>query len=417
MRKISFLNFAFLLVAVFSLHTASAQIRVKIPKIPKPDQPKTQPTTTPDAQPAPTNDTQPAQPQPESRNNTPQAATTGGEDQPTIAKDSIQVTAFTDNFYHKNYDIWSWVPQMEYRVNGPIASGSQLYVEFSMPGSGPWVKFDCHTEETQQGFSLKTQCGGRDGIPEDKSTTYTGPVSFAIKMRNELAGTDSTLFTGKAKVGKVHSNEQGPKAVNKFVYYVDHDWNLPIGYVFLAADDVRGMDRPILNIAFWVRGEAVNFEPHLFYQGKEVGKMFYQGEEVGKASCEAELENGTTHFVDDSVPQKAKWARVLCRIGNVRGWDKTGEPPGMFGPLYLLSANPGDYEFKLLWNNHLARSVKFKVGPAGKFDNGIATANKLGSNRVIVPVQIMGDQDGQWDRNAWKTDAFYGNPLTGFSPQ
>src|SRR5580765_4968869 len=53
---------------------------------------------------------------------------------------------------------------------------------------------------------------------------------FVIKMRNELAGTDSTLFTGKMKVGKVRSNEQGPKAVNKFVYYVDHDWNLPIGY-------------------------------------------------------------------------------------------------------------------------------------------------------------------------------------------
>jgi hypothetical protein len=46
---------------------------------------------------------------------------------------------------------------------------------------------------------------------------------------------------------------------------------------------------------------------------------------------------------------------------------------------------------------------------------GIATANKLGNDRVIVPVQVIGDQDGQWDRTAWKTDAFYGNPLKGFS--
>jgi hypothetical protein len=338
------------------------------------------------------------------------------EDQPTIAKDSIQVTAFTNDFYHKNYDVWSWVPTIEYSVNGPIASGSQLYVEFTLPGTGPWVKFDCKTEEAQSGYTLKTECGGR-GIPgeEEKSTTYTGTVNFVIKMRNELAGTDATLFTGKMKVGKVHSNEQGPKAVNKFVYYVDHDWNMPIGYLFYTKDDVRGMDRPILNIAFWVRGEAVRFEPHLFYQGKEVGKMFYQGEEVGKASCEAEVDNGTTHFVDDSVPQKAKWSRVVCSIGNVRGWDKTGDKPGMFGPLYILSANPGDYEFKLLWNNHLARSIKFTAGPDGIVDNGIATANKLGSKRVIVPVLIVGEQDGKWDRAAWKTEAFYGNPLTGFT--
>jgi hypothetical protein len=414
MRKISFVTLAFLIVAVCSFQTASAQITVKVPRIPKRDQPKPQPTPTESAQ--PTNEAQPAQPQPESRNETKPATAAGLEDQPTIAKDSIQVRAFTDNFYHKNFDTWSWVPQMEYRVNGPIASGSQLYAEFSMPGSGPWVKFDCKTGEAQPGYWWKTECGGRD-IPEDKSTTYTGPVSFAIHLRNELAGTDATLFTGKATVGKVHSNEQGPKAVNKFVYYVDHDWNLPIGYVFYTADDGRGMDRPILNLAFWVRGEAVNFEPHLFHQGKEVGKMYYQGEEVGKASCESELDNGTTHFVDDSVPQKAKWSRVICTFGNVRGWDKTGEPPGMFGPLYMLSANQGDYEFKLLWNNHLARSIKFTAGPDGIVDNGIATANKLGSKRVIVPVQIIGDQDGQWNRTAWKTDAFYGNPLTGFSAQ
>jgi hypothetical protein len=342
--------------------------------------------------------------------------TAAAQDQPTLAKDSLQVTAFTNNVYHKNYDVWSWVPRMEYRVNGPIASGSQLYAEFTLPGSGAWVKFDCQTEETQPGRTFKTECGGRD-IPEDKSTTYTGPVNFAIKLRNELAGSDMTLFTGKLKVNKAHSNESGPKVVNHFVYYVEHDWNLPIAYVYLTPDDTRGMKYPQLNIAFWVRGEPVNFQPHLFYQGKEVGKMFYQGEEVGKAGCEADVELTTTQYVADTVPQKAKWSRVRCNFPSVRGWDKTGEEPGMFGPLYSMAANPGEYEFKLLWNNHLARSIKFTFSADGLTDNGIATNNKLGSQRVIVPVQIIGDQDGPWDRMAWKTDAFYGNPLTGFTAQ
>jgi hypothetical protein len=59
--------------------------------------------------------------------------------------------------------------------------------------------------------------------------------------------------------------------------------------------------------------------------------------------------------------------------------------------------------------------MKFTVAPGGKFDNGIATSNQLGSDRVIVPVQIIGDQDGTWNKAAWQTEAFYGNPLKGFT--
>jgi len=166
------------------------------------------------------------------------------QDQPTIAKDSVQVTAFTLSSYKGDFKTFSWVPRTQFRVNGPIASGSQLYVEFTVPGTGAWVKYDCKTQETQKGYWWQPECGGRDGIPEDKGITYTGPVNFAIKMRNELMGGDSTLFTGKMKVAKVHSNETGPNYVNHFVYYVDQDWNLPIGYVFYEGDDVRKWNYP-----------------------------------------------------------------------------------------------------------------------------------------------------------------------------
>ena len=40
----------------------------------------------------------------------------------------------------------------------------------------------------------------------------------------------------------------------------------------------------------------------------------------------------------------------------------------------------------------------------------------LCGDRVVVPVAVLGEQDGRWDRAAWKTDAFYGNPLNGFTP-
>ncbi len=339
------------------------------------------------------------------------------QDQPTIAKDSVQVTAFTLSSYKGDFKTFSWVPKLQLRVNGPIASGSQLYAEFTVPGGGAW-KFDCKTQETGAGHWWQPdECGGRDALGEDKGITYTGPVNFAIKMRNELMGGDVTLFTGKMKVAKVHSNETGPNYVNHFVYYVDQDWNLPIGYMFLEPDDVAEWRKPKLAFAVWSRGEMNgSFEPHLFHGGKEVGKMFYNGEEVGKPSCGTdEVQNNPTHITEPHG--QFIWTRMKCDFSSVRAWNKTADSNDtMFGRLYLLSENPGDYEIKILYKGHLVRSIKFGVDADGKItDNGIATNNKLGNNRVIVPVQVLGDSDGQWDKNAWKTDAFYGNPLTGFT--
>ena len=338
-------------------------------------------------------------------------------DQPTLQKDTLQITAWTNNSYKGNFDVWSWVPNVKFRVSGPIPSGSQLFVEFQQPGgSAPWLSFDCATEETQKGYWWKTECGGRQ--VEDKSILTVGTVNFSIKLRNELAGGTTTLFSGRMKVAKTLSNEHGPKAVNKFVYYVDHDWNLPIGYVWYTQDSVYGWNYPQFNIAFWVRGDAYNFDPHLFYKGQEVGRLFMDGMQVGKASCDTPVENSTTHYVNEGVPQKAKWARVECNFPVVKRWDKTNDGQGQpnTNEMFKLAANPGEYEFKVLWNNKLARSIKFTVGPDGKLDNGIASANKVGTERVIVPVQIVGDQDGVWDKTAWKAEAFYGNPLTGFTP-
>ena len=411
MKGSSFLTLAFLALAGFGLHTAAA---AQFPRIPKISKPKATPT--PAAQPAATaGDAEPAArpaaaaaPAPSSA-----APAQGG---PTIAKDSVQLTAFTFNSYKGNYDVWSWAPLITYSVNGPIPSGGQLYVEYTVPGA-PAVRFDCRTEETPADRWWKTTCGGRDGVPEEKATTHTGPFNFAIKLRNELAGTDTTVFTGKAKVGKVHSNEISTgKFANHFVYYVDHDWNLPIGYVYYTQDDLNGWKRPILNVSFWVRGEAYKLDPHLFYKGAEVGRIMYEGTQVGKPSCESDVDNNTTHFVDEKdAPQKAKWARVRCTFNNVRAWD-TSDAGWGFGAPHLMDKNPGEYELKVLWNNKLARSVKFTVPAGGKLDNGLASANKLGTDRLIVPVQVIGEQDGVWDKAAWKTDAFYGNPLTGFTP-
>ena len=72
--------------------------------------------------------------------------------EPTIDKTSLQVTTRRHIAYwgggggRGDETTWSWTPRISFRVNGPIASGSQLTVGFSLPGGKSWVKFDSPTQ-------------------------------------------------------------------------------------------------------------------------------------------------------------------------------------------------------------------------------------------------------------------------------
>lgn len=418
MRRNLMLVTGCLTVMAINIPAAGAQFTLKVPKI-KVEKPKVEQPRPADAGTTVTVDQRAIAGKPSGNN---QPASIVPTDRPTIVKDSVQIRAFTFSSYQKNYDVWSWVPEMQFRVNGPIAGGSRLEVEYTIPGKGSWLKFDCPSEATQAGYSSKTQCGGRQ-IPEDKGSIHAGPVNFSIRLVNELAGSTADLFTGKMQVGKARSNETGPKFANHFVYYVDHDWNLPIGYVFYERNDnwnegdPMRWSKPSFNVAFWTRGETQGFAtPHIFYNGKEVGKLYNDGREVGTPGCgTSEAENNPTHSMTPEAPV-FKWTRWKCTFYNVIPWNKTGDKnETMFGRLHLFNENPGEYEVKIMRGGRLIRSFKFSVDAQGKLvDNRIAASNQLGSDRLVVPVQVIGDFDGPWNRTAWKTDAFYGNPLTGF---
>jgi hypothetical protein len=113
---------------------------------------------------------------------------------------------------------------------------------------------------------------------------------------------------------------------------------------------------------------------------------------------------------DPALPQ---WGFQECNFLSVYRTQQEAEDG--YDPQFSIERNLGDYKVKVLIVNKLARSIKFSVDANGLLDNGIATANKLGTNRIIVPVKVIGNQ-GPWDQLAWKTGAFYGNPLTGFTP-
>src|SRR6266404_9626554 len=81
----------------------------------------------------------------------------------TVNKPSIQITLRTHQQYYRNgqedQETWSWSPLIVYRVVGPISAGSQLSVEYTLPSGKAWIKHDCPTQATKDGYWSETQCG------------------------------------------------------------------------------------------------------------------------------------------------------------------------------------------------------------------------------------------------------------------
>jgi len=329
------------------------------------------------------------------------------DDPPAVVRDSIRVTASHIDGVWKNGKQGpgaSWLPAIEFGINGPIAAENRYSVDFTLPGGKPWVTFDCPnpTAEVKSGWWWKTECGAltanRDpAIKDSKSINATGTFGFVIRVRNEAAGTKATLFTGKIKVAKLTPN---PKAPLEADFHVDDDWRIPIGYLGFdegalgkaAGASYRRGDSNVLLAAMDFRGQP----------GEVKGQLFFQGVELVQDVCQP----GST---DESDPAKPVWREVQCRFNGVYRTEPTS---GGEAPLHALDKNPGDYEIKVQAGGKAARSIKFTVGADGSLD-GIAAANRLGSGRCAVPVQVIGNQ-GPWDKSAWKAGAFYGNPLTGF---
>ena len=139
--------------------------------------------------------------------------------------------------------------------------------------------------------------------------------------------------------------------------------------------------------------------------------MNWAGEVHSGGSCSGDIEVLPTEYPSRQFPQGAVWTRIDCRLSGAARVRPNADNPGA----HAVSEKPGEYEVKVLRKQRLARSLKFAVGPDGNLvNNGFAAS--IGLPWInFVPVAILDDQDGPWDKSAWKTDAFYGNPLAGFT--
>lgn len=331
--------------------------------------------------------------------------------EPSILKRTVSVTPRRFLVYWKNpsaaepvYDTWSWVPVINFAVNGPVPGGSQITVEFDTPDGKPWLTYKMRTPTLEPDYweVVEMEDPRHDAHAKQAITTAAGLFPFRIKIKNDLQGASSTLFSGKYKIATYVPDQKIPEHKGKREFYVDEDWRLPMAWLWL--DPTKNEDAPILKAQVWFRNtdDSDKVEAFLFHNGKQVTSN------VAGSDPESTLTNATDE-------QPYRWLLHTFYFYKARGTTAETDPK-RYPDAHFLDKNPGEYEIKILRGGDLARSIKFTVGADGKIvDNGVVKQNKIGGIRMLAPVKVVGAGDGQWNPNAWKTDAFYGNPLAGFT--
>lgn len=389
--------FAFFAI-VFSLAITSAAQLPKLPKIEKPKLPKVEQT-----QPVSTN---------VSGSSSASTTTAPVSTEAQLLRRTIQVTPRRFTRWWKNpaatepvYDTYSWAPEIKFAVAGPVPSGSQITVEFETADGKPWFSQKMRTPELNADawdWVQDVEEMNSDALERKAITAQTGAFPFRVKIKNALSGTESILFTGKYKISTYAPDQKIPDYKGKREFYIDEDWRLPMGWLWLNA--VNNENAPVLNAQIWFRNldGSEKLESFLFYNGKQISK------EVVQRSAEAIL----TNAIDE---QPYRWTLQTFFFSNVRGFNR--DTNGTFRDSFFLDKNPGEYEIRILRGGELARSMKFAVGADGKItDNGVVKNNRIGGVRFLLPVKIIGAADGKFNPTAWQSDAFYGNRLAGFSP-
>ncbi|HZS44179.1 MAG TPA: hypothetical protein VFC63_03695 [Blastocatellia bacterium] len=334
--------------------------------------------------------------------------TRAAEDGPFVIRDTVMIRADRMLRYWKvpnQDDYWSWIPQMSFYIKGNIGTGSKVLVDFTTADGKLWYTTTAVTENYGNPELTQVVVNDVKGHMDERATISTGVFGYKITVRNALSGTNQVLMSGKFKVGKFHVGPDLPANRFKYEYYVDQDWTLPIGYLFLNTKD--NASAPALVAGMWFRGNELD-------NTKLAAYIFYKGEQIGSTKDQSGSAGKYKSILTASPDGDAKWELWTFSWSSVRAYN-VDTSANRYPDTHFMDKNPGTYEIKVLRNGKLCRTASFTVGPDGKMvDSGLAAKNNINSYLVIIPVKVLGDQDGKVDLTAWQTQAFYGNPLTGF---
>ena len=157
----------------------------------------------------------------------------------------------------------------------------------------------------------------------------------------------------------------------------------------------------------WTKGdvEYSELEAQLFHNGKMVASR-----KVNSGAANDERSSKFTVPFDMGSIYK-RWdinfqnVHILNGNSNING----------NGDEFFVDANPGEYVFKLLRKGAPFREFAVTVGADGRFVRpSYSDSFTYPDHGILIPAKVIGTTE-KWNPNAWKTDMFYGNVLSGLT--
>ncbi len=390
MNKNYFLLWVLIFVATFSLQTVSAQFPIKIPKIPKAERPQEE------------------EPKNERSEVSPNIQTSRLErpvptNKPMLLLETVEIKPYSQDTYWKfpkQRDYTSWVPQIRFSTFYDGSSKLRYVAEWTNPDGSPWFSEALRYIDPYQSAGLSSEHS--DELMNTKAVTTVG--SYGVKVTDTKTG--ETIFKGKFRVKKQPFAPGDASQKNRVVFYVDNDWNLPVGYVGFNYDSSWSYPRPIVFMWFKGRTEAKDFEARLFQNGQEIASTDGGGLVNGN-------QNRSENCGFDEVCRLQQWEFSWNNIMLENSGSVTNRKDGTI----FTKERPGDFTVKVFYKAAQVRETTFTIDSQGMIaSNAFSNQIFLSNYRIAVPVKVIGS-DNKVLSPTWKNEMFYGNPLTGFDAQ
>ena len=391
MRKHLLVAFACAVIATLCCQIGRAQLPggLKIPRLGKP-QPTPAPTAAPTARPDPRPTAGGAVPQ----SGGPYARRFEPTETPMLLPETLEVQTRLQN--------GKWYPNVRFQITYAGESRLRYKAEYSSPTGAPW-----YSETLEQKWDGPFYL--MESVYDSENAAKAVPTEglFGLKITNMRD--NSTAFQGKFRITKFRQGSSSdPRDVD---YAVDHDGALPFGYTYISWSVERGpVDQGTPGIKMWFKGgiKTDDLEARLFHNGQQIATTD-EGGRVGMGERRFSQYAGNNPALNWQMVEFS-WPSKLLFIASERARDYAAND----GKLYL-NQMPGEYTVKVYYQGEQVRETKFRIADGNFADVGVSLPNGLKTYRVILPVRVMGAVD-KWNPMRWKTEAFYANPPSGFTP-
>jgi hypothetical protein len=108
------------------------------------------------------------------------------------------------------------------------------------------------------------------------------------------------------------------------------------------------------------------------------------------------------------------WKQWQFQFGNFALDNGNSYNREWYAGAHLFDKNPGEYVVKVFRKGVQIREMSFTVGADGRIAVPPYSAQlPMPNHQIFVPVKVT-DPAEKYNAAAWKTEAFFGNPVTGF---